>query len=124
MSEYEMNGIHASVIDDSSQFVDLWLNTDGNITIKVSNGRPWRPMWVVAHANFFSGNESVGKQDYHVYCPSPNPGGHGAETWFKFGAPPISGEVTRIVLSSNKEKPWKDPEPDWQFWISVSRSMP
>ncbi|MGO6690735.1 hypothetical protein ACCS54_07215 [Rhizobium johnstonii] len=107
---HDTSGIHAFVNDDRNQFVDLWLNTDGGLTVKVSNGRPWRPMWVVVHVSYRSEtNQEIGRQDLHVYCPSPNPGGHGAERWFEFPPPAVSG-VHHIALSSNKEAPRDVPE--------------
>ncbi|MCS0463493.1 MULTISPECIES: hypothetical protein [Rhizobium] len=120
---YDTSGVHAFFNDDKNQFVDLWLNNDGNVTIKASNGRPWRPMWVVAHANFMSGGQSVAKKDYHVYCPSPNAGGKGAETWFKFVGPGVSG-IDKIGLSTNKEKPWGKPKGEWTIMISTSAPAP
>jgi hypothetical protein len=115
---HDTSGIHAFFNDDKNQFVDFWLNQDGNITIKVSNGRQWRPMWVVAHANFMSGNQLLTRIDYHVYCQSPIPGGHGAETWFRFAGPGVSG-VSSIVLTTNKGAPWGKPSGGWEVMISV-----
>ena len=60
----DTSGIHAFFNDDKNQFVDLWLNNNGKITVKVSNGGPWRPMWVVLHATFLSGNQVIGRKDY------------------------------------------------------------
>src|SRR5215469_17956222 len=54
---YDTSGIHAFFNDDQSQFVHFWLNQDGNITIKASNGREGIPMWVVVRAGFMSGNQ-------------------------------------------------------------------
>lgn len=106
----DQSGIHGFVNDDRNQFVDLWLNSDGGLTVKVSNGRPWRPMWVVVHVSFRSeANQEIGRQDLHVYCPSPNPGGRGAEKWFHFPTPGFSG-VHHLVLTSNKEAPRAVPE--------------
>src|SRR3954447_26598019 len=68
----------------------------------ISNGRPWRPMWVVVHATFLSGTTVVSKKDYHVYAESPQPGGRGGERWFRFG-PPAVGGVTAISITTNKE---------------------
>src|SRR5215472_8772977 len=51
---YDTSGIHAFFNDDQSQFVNFWLNQDGNITIKASNGREGIPMWVVVRASFMS----------------------------------------------------------------------
>jgi hypothetical protein len=115
----DTSGIHAFFNDDSSQFVDLWLNDNGHVTIKASNGRPWRPMWVVVHATFLSGSQVMGKKDYHVYCGSPTPGGHGNEKWFVYGNPGFSG-VTAVSLSTNKEAPWGRPKGGWEVEISGS----
>jgi hypothetical protein len=57
----DTSGIRAFFNDDRSQFVDFWQNTNGQVTIKVSNGRPWRPTWVVLHANFLSGGQVIGR---------------------------------------------------------------
>jgi hypothetical protein len=119
---HDTSGIHAFFNDDKNQFIDFWLNTDGNVTIKASNGRPWRPMWVVAHATFMSGGTVLGKADYHVYCPSPNPGGKGAETWFRFAGPGLSPD--KVVVTTNKEKPWKTPQGGWTIMISASAPAP
>lgn len=120
---YEMTGLHAFQNDDRNQFADFWLNTDGNVSIKVSNGRPWRPMWIVLHARFMSGNQLLAQKDYHVYCQSPFPGGHGAETLFTFSGPGVTG-VTNILLSSNKQAPWKNVQGGWEIMISASRPAP
>ena len=106
-------GVYAFFPDDRNQFVEMWLNTDGNISVKVSNGRPWRPMWVVAHAQFYVGDQLIASRDFHVYCRSPNPGGHGAEQWFKFSGAGLAG-VTRIYAHTNKEAPWKQAPHDWE----------
>lgn len=60
----DTSGIHGFFNDDRNQFVDVWLNTSGTLTVKVSNGRPWRPMWVVMHVAFMSGGQVVGRKDY------------------------------------------------------------
>jgi hypothetical protein len=119
---HEMSGIHAFFNDDRSQFVDLWLNDGGNVTVKVSNGRPWRPMWVVLHATFKSGDLVLGKKDYHVYCESPNPGGHGKERWFTYPNPGFAG-VTSVSISTNKEAPWGNPQGGWEVYVSTSTSF-
>ena len=117
----DMSGIHAFFNDDRNQFVDFWLNDNGHVTIKVSNGRQWRPMWVVVHATFTSGGQVLGKKDYHVYCESPNPGGHGKERWFTFATPGIAGP-TGVTISTNKEAPWGNPQGGWEVQISASTS--
>ncbi|TPJ18858.1 hypothetical protein FJW04_05955 [Mesorhizobium sp. B2-7-3] len=119
----DTSGIHAFFNDDRNQFVDFWLNTNGQVTVKVSNGLPWRPMWVVLHANFISGDQVIGRKDYHVFAPSPNPGGGGAERWFHFGNPGFAG-VTAITVSTNKEAPWGNPEPGWEPEITISVPSP
>jgi hypothetical protein len=119
---HDMSGIHAFFNDDRSQFVDFWLNDTGNVTIKVSNGRPWRPIWVVLHATFTSGGQVLGKKDYHVYCESPNPGGHGQERWFTYANPGFAG-VTGISISTNKEAAWGKPQGGWEVHISTSTSF-
>jgi hypothetical protein len=118
----DMSGIHAFFNDDRNQFVDFWLITNGRVTMKVSNGRPWRPMWVVVHATYLSGNQVLGKKDYHVFCPSPTPGGHGAEKWFLYGNPGFSG-VTAVSISTNKEAPWGKPQGGWEPEISASTTF-
>lgn len=119
----DTSGIHAFFNDDRSQFVDFWQNTNGQVTIKVSNGRPWRPMWVVLHATFLSGGQVIGRKDYHVYAPSPNPGGGGAERWFHFDNPGFTG-VTAIAVSTNKEAPWGRPQQGWELEITYSAPAP
>jgi|HubBroStandDraft_6_1064221.scaffolds.fasta_scaffold713254_2 hypothetical protein len=114
----DMSGIHGYAEDDRSQLVDLWLNTSGNVTIKVSNGRQWRPMWVVVHAHFMSGNQVLTTKDYHVFCQSPLPGGPGKETWFNFKGPGVVG-VSSISLGTNKEKPWYNRGDGWEVMIST-----
>jgi hypothetical protein len=94
----DMSGIHAFFNDDKRQFVDLWLNGSG-VTVKVSNGRQWRPMWVVLHATFKSGDQVLGTRAYHVYCESPDPGGHGKERWFTYANPGFAG-VTGVSIST------------------------
>ena len=42
---YDTSGIPALSNVDQGQFVSFWLNQDGNITIKASNGRQGIPMW-------------------------------------------------------------------------------
>lgn len=118
---HDTSGIHAFVNDDRNQFVDLWQNEKGTLTVKVSNGRPWRPMWVVVHVSYRSeSNQEIGRQDLHVYCPSPNPGGHGAERWFEFPSPALDG-IHHIVLSSNKEAPRDVPEATDPIIIPIYR---
>jgi hypothetical protein len=119
----DTSGIHAFFNDDRNQFVDFWRNSNGQVTIKVSNGRPWRPMWVVLHANFLSGGQIVGRKDYHVYAPSPNPGASGAERWFHFGDPGFAG-VTAITVTTNKEAPWGRPQNGWEPEITFSAPAP
>ncbi|WP_457578180.1 hypothetical protein [Ensifer adhaerens] len=118
---HDLSGIHAFVNDDRNQFVDLWQNDSGKLTVKVSNGRPWRPMWVVVHVSYRSeSNQEIGKQDLHVYCPSPNPGGGGAERWFEFPSAGIGG-VHHIALSSNKEAPRSVPEASDPIIVPIFR---
>jgi hypothetical protein len=108
---YRATGVHGFNEDDRSQFVDIWENNGGNITVKVSNGRPWVPMWVVMNVVYWSGNQVLARKDYHVFCKSPRPGGHGEENWFEF--PPVGPSVTRIEVATHKERPWKRPSDDW-----------
>jgi hypothetical protein len=116
----DTSGIHAFFNDDRNQFVDVWLNENGHVTIKASNGRPWRPMWVVVHATFLSGGQVVGKKDYHVYCGSPTPGGGGNEKWFVYDSPGFAG-VTALSVTTNKEAPWGRPQGGWEVEISGSK---
>jgi hypothetical protein len=118
----DMSGIHAFFNDDRNQFVDFWLNDNGHVTVKVSNGRPWRPMWVVIHATFLASGQIVGKKDYHVFCGSPTPGGHGNEKWFAYGNPGFSG-VTAVSITTNKEAPWGKPQGGWEVEISGSTTF-
>ncbi|RWY80467.1 hypothetical protein EHI44_29530 [Rhizobium leguminosarum] len=121
---HDMSGIHAFVNDDRNQFVDLWRNDSGKLTAKVSNGRPWRPMWVVVHVSYRSeDNRELGRQDLHVYCPSPNPGGHGAERWFEFASSYI-GSVHHIELSSNQEASRDVPEAPDPIMVPIYRQPP
>src|SRR5215831_15496274 len=106
---YDTSGIHAFFNDDQSQSVNFWLNQDGNIPIKASNGREGIPMWVVVRASFMSGNQFLARKDYHVYCQSPIPGGRVAETWFRFAGPHVSG-VSSIALSCGYRKSY----PGWR----------
>lgn len=119
MAVHDTSGIHQFQNDDRNQFADLWLNSDGKITIKVSNGRPWRPMWIVLHATFLSEErEPIAKRDYHVFCPSPRPGGHGEERWFNFPGNGLEGTAS-IGLSSNKEAPWGEDRGGWYIEIPI-----
>ena len=120
---HDTSGLHAFFNDDRHQFVDFWLNEDGNVTIKVSNGRQWRPMWVVVHASFMSGEQVLARKDYHVYCQSPLPGGHGQEAWFRFAGPGMAG-ITSVTVHTNKERPWKHPAGGWEIMISASAPAP
>ncbi|TGS85774.1 hypothetical protein EN817_20800 [Mesorhizobium sp. M3A.F.Ca.ET.174.01.1.1] len=121
-SAADTSGIHGFFNDDRNQFVDVWLNTSGALTVKVSNGRPWRPMWVVMHVAFMLGGQVVGRKDYHVFCPSPVPGGHGNERWFKYANPGFGG-VTEISVTTNKEAPWGHPSGEWEVDISGSSTF-
>lgn len=120
---FDESGIHAFQNDDRNQFADFWLNRDHNtITIKASNGRPWRPMWIVLHATFIGNDNTViDKRDYHIFCPSPTPGGHGAEHWFIYPNTTRANvtNTARIQLSSNKEKPWGKPSGGWEIQIPI-----
>ena len=92
--------------DDRNQFVTVWMNNNHGLTVKVSNGRPWRPMWVVLHVRYFdSAGRELGKRSFRVYCPSPVPTRGGAEKWFHFPSAGMAG-ATRLVLTTNKDKPW------------------
>ena len=115
----DTSGIHGFFNDDRNQFVDVWLNISGALTVKVSNGRPWSPMWVVMHVAFMSGSQIVGRKDYHVFCASSVPGGHGNERWFKYANPGFGG-VTAISVTTNKEAPWGHPSGGWEVDISGS----
>lgn len=118
----DLSGPHAFFNDDRNQFVDLWYNSNGHVTMKVSNGRPWRPMWVVAHAVFKSGVTVTARKDYHVYCKSPNPGGPGQENWFVYPGPGVSADS--VSVTTNKEAPWGHPRGGWEISISVSGPAP
>jgi hypothetical protein len=102
----DTSGIHAFFQDDANQFVDFWLNTSGTITIKASNGRQLKPMWIVVHATYYMSGQVLSTKDYHVYCPSPNPGGGGREVWFVFLGPGVPAD--RVGLSTNKLGPIPD----------------
>lgn len=109
----DMSGFHAFFEDDRNQFVDAWLNDSGTITMKVSNGRPWRPMHVVVHVTFFSGGVIIGKQDYRVSCVAPLGGGGGKEEWYTFPPAPIVG-ATSISITTNKVSPRERGPRDWR----------
>ncbi|MDX0592442.1 hypothetical protein GOL39_28685 [Sinorhizobium medicae] len=118
----DTSGPSAFFNDDKNQFVEVWHNTNGNVTVKVSNGRPWRPMWVVAHVVFRAGKDTVANADYHVYCKSPNPGGGGEENWFVYPGPGVFADS--LSVTTNKEDPWGHPKGGWTISISVSGPMP
>jgi len=103
---YDTSGIHAFVQDERNQFVDFWLNTTGTVTIKASNGRQLYPMWIVVHATYYMNNQVLSTKDYHVYCPSPTPGGGGREVWLVFLGPGVTAD--RVGLSTNKLGPIPD----------------
>jgi hypothetical protein len=103
---YDTSGIHGFAQDDRNQFVDFWLNTSGTVTIKASNGRQLHPMWIAVHATYYMNNQVLSTKDYHVYCPSPIPGGGGREVWFVFLGPGVTAD--RVGLSTNKLGPIPD----------------
>jgi hypothetical protein len=112
-SAKDTSGHHAFFNDDRSQFVDFWLNDNGNVTMKVSNGRPWRPMHVVVNATFRSGGQVIGTARYYVWCESPTPGGRGNERWHTFAGPGVPG-ITSVSITTNKTAPKYRGRPhDW-----------
>ncbi|MFT4183134.1 MAG: hypothetical protein QM636_14580 [Rhizobium sp.] len=112
----DTSGQHYFHQDDKNQFVDVYVHQDDRVTIKVSNGRPLRPMWINLHAVYRQGTSVITHVDYHVYCKSPV--GHGAENWFEFHTPGAN-QASTVELSSNKEKPWKSPSDGWTVGIST-----
>jgi hypothetical protein len=63
--------VHAFVEDDRAQFVDIWLNGNGTLTFKVSNGRRGMPMNIILKLDFYSGDRKVAEKSYNVWCPAP-----------------------------------------------------
>jgi hypothetical protein len=104
---YDTSGIHAFAEDDRNQFVDFWLNTNGMVTIKASNGRQWSSIWIVVHATYYMNNQVLTTDDYRFYCPPPNPGGGGREVWLVFLGPGVTAD--KVGLSTNKQGPIPDP---------------
>ena len=105
-------GVIGHVEDDRHQFVDFTANGDGTITLKVSNGSKFNPMWVVVHTDYFSeSGESLGRRSYRVYCPAPSIGG-GQERSFTFPDPNV-GDFAGVLMHSNKMAPWERPSPGW-----------
>lgn len=96
--------LYAFVNDDDSQFVDIWLNQNGTVTMKASNGKPNRYMDLRVKVYFFSGNHIIGDKEYHnIHCPAPNGYGPGKECWFEnMPGPGLSG-VTKISAESHKQ---------------------
>lgn len=115
----DMSGPHVFAEDDNHQFLDIWYNKTGKVTIKVSNGQKFKPMYVVAHVSFLSGGTVVANQDYHAYCAAPDVGG-GKEQWLVFAGPGVSADS--LTAKTNKEKPWiKD---DVRVGVSGSWPLP
>ncbi len=109
----DTSGHHAFFNDDRSQFVDFWLNDSGTITMKVSNGRPWRPMHLKVRAVFKSADRVVGTGEYYVWCESPAPGGRGNEHWQTFPGPGVPN-ITSVSITTKKTSPRYRGRPhDW-----------
>ena len=117
-SQAYATGLTAHVEDDRHQFVDLY-EADGNIVLKVSNGRKFRPMWLEVTAQYYEGERLVHTERYGVYCPAPSFGG-GQERYFTF--PGVTGTITKVVLHSNKRAPWSVPEAGWTPTIPIYNS--
>lgn len=96
--------LHAFVNDDDSQFVDIWLNHNGTLTMKASNGKPNRYMDLRVKVYFFSGDNIIGNKEYsNIRCPPPNGYGPGKECWFEnMPGPGLSG-VTKLSAESHKQ---------------------
>ncbi|RWP68167.1 hypothetical protein [Mesorhizobium sp.] len=95
--------LHAFVNDDDSQFVDIWLNQSGTVTIKASNGKPNRYMSIRVIVYFFSGARVVSKEYQNINCVAPNGYGPGKECWFEnMTGPGITG-ITKISAESHKQ---------------------
>jgi hypothetical protein len=96
--------LHAFVNDDDSQFVDIWLNQNGTVTIKASNGKPNRYMSLQVKVRFFSGDNVIGDREYrNINCAAPNGYGPGKECWFEnLPGTGLSG-VTKITGETHKQ---------------------
>jgi hypothetical protein len=96
--------LHAFVNDGDSQFVDIWRNINGTITIKASNGKPSRDMNLRIIVYFFADNLQIGTKEFrNIYCPAPNGYGPGKECWYEnMSGPSLSG-VTKISAESHKQ---------------------
>ena len=95
--------LHAFVNDDDSQFVDIWRNENGTITMKVSNGKPSRDMNLQVTVYFLSGDHVIGEREYrNIYCPGPGSFG-GKECWYENMPGPQLIGVTKIAAESHKQ---------------------
>lgn len=117
----DMSGPHVFANDDNHQFIDVWYNENDNVTIKVSNGQRFQPMWIVAHINFLSNGQIVASKDYHVYCGAPDVGG-GKERWFVFPGPGVAADS--LQATTNKEAAWTTPGDGWEVHVGGSWPAP
>lgn len=106
-SSFAYDGLlHAFANDDQKQFVDVWLNRNSTITIKVSNGRPNRRMAITVTVRFHSALGVVlGSQNYPVQCPAPSGGigARGKECWYEnLPTPADMGPVFSLTLATHK----------------------
>jgi hypothetical protein len=107
------NRVHGFVQDDANQFVDSWINKNGALLIRVSNGRRGVPMKIDLKLEFWVGDAIAATKTYYVDCPAPPDtfpaiGVKGREKWFeKETLPPgVKGiTITRITGSSQKRRP-------------------
>lgn len=101
--------VHGFVEDDRGQFVDIWLNNNGTLTFKASNGRRGVPMNIILTLEFYSGDRKVAVKSYNVWCPAPPDetwaiGVKGKEKWFEGEPGPGVAGITKITGSSHKVK--------------------
>lgn len=109
--------LYAFAEDMRSQFVELWMPENGNVKIKVSNGRKLKPMWLLVKADFYQGDRVVHTAYYGVYCPSPG-FGKGEENWFTF--PGVSGVISKVAMSTYRQDSWDVPEAGWVPELTVT----
>jgi hypothetical protein len=72
----DKSGIHAFFNERQEPVRRLLAEQQQQGQIKVSDGRPWRPMWVMLHTASCL-ELRFWEEDYHVYCASPTPGRSG-----------------------------------------------
>jgi hypothetical protein len=98
----ETTGPHAFFNDDAHQFVDVWYNPNGKVTIKVSNGQRYRDMFVNATVDFILSGQVVKTEVYAVMCRHAG-GGGGNEQWYVLFGPGVAADSIRV--RTNKRNP-------------------